>query len=118
MAVAFAKEGADVAIAYLDEHDDATRTAALVESTGRRCLRFPGDLADAEQFQSVVTQTAAALGGLDILVNNVAYQNPTEKFTDITDDQWRRTFAVNRQLFSGNQGCPRAHARRRGHHHG
>jgi len=99
VAVAFAKEGADVAIAYLDEHDDATRTAALVESTGRRCLRFPGDLADAEQFQSVVTQTAAALGGLDILVNNVAYQNPTEKFTDITDEQWRRTFAVNIDSF-------------------
>ena len=84
MAVAFAKEGADVAIAYLDEHDDATRTAALVENTGRRCLRLPGDLADAEQCQSVVTQTAGALGGLDILVNNVAYQNPTAKFTDIT----------------------------------
>jgi len=100
VAAGFANEGVDVAIADLDEHDDATRTAALVESTGRRCLRFPGDLADAEQFQSVVTQTAAALGGLDILVN-VAYQNPTEKFTDITDDQWRRTFAVNRQLFFG-----------------
>ena len=101
MAAGFANEGVDVAIADLDEHDDATRTAALVENTGRRCLRLPGDLADAEQCQSVVTQTAAALGGLDILVNNVAYQNPTEKFTDITDDQWRRTFAVNRQLFFG-----------------
>ena len=99
VAVAFAKEGADVAIAYLDEHDDATRTAALVENTGRRCLRLPGDLADAEQCQSVVTQTAGALGGLDILVNNVAYQNPTEKFTDITDEQWRRTFAVNIDSF-------------------
>jgi len=99
VAVAFAKEGADVAIAYLDEHDDATRTAALVENTGRRCLRLPGDLADAEQCRSVVTQTAGALGGLDILVNNVAYQNPTEKFTDITDEQWRRTFAVNIDSF-------------------
>ncbi len=97
-----------MAIAYLDEHDDATRTAALVESTGRRCLRFPGDLADAQQFQSVVTQTAAALGGLDILVNNVAYQNPTEKFTDINTDNHgdRRSRPID-SYFTGNQGCPR-----------
>lgn len=99
VAVAFAKEGADVAIAYLDEHDDATHTASLVERTGRRCLRLPGDLADVEQCKAIVTRTAGALGGIDILVNNVAYQRPTEKFTDISDEQWRHTFAVNIDSF-------------------
>lgn len=99
VAVAFAKEGADVAIAHLEEHDDAGHTAALVEKVGRRCLKLPGDLADAEQCKSIVERTAESLGGLDILVNNVAYQNPTEEFTDITDEQWRRTFAVNIDSF-------------------
>ncbi|MBW8710132.1 MAG: SDR family oxidoreductase [Mycobacterium sp.] len=98
-AVAFAKEGADVAIAYLEENDDAAHTASLVEEAGRRCVLLPGDLAEAEQCRSVVARTADTLGGLDILVNNVAYQNPTEKFTDITDEQWRRTFAVNIDSF-------------------
>jgi NAD(P)-dependent dehydrogenase (short-subunit alcohol dehydrogenase family) len=99
VAIAFAKEGADVAIAYLEEHDDATHTASLVEETGRRCLKLPGDLADAAQCRSIVERTAGELGGIDIVVNNVAYQNPTEDFTKITDDQWRRTFAVNIDSF-------------------
>jgi NAD(P)-dependent dehydrogenase (short-subunit alcohol dehydrogenase family) len=99
VAVAFAKEGADVAIAYLDEHDDAAHTASLVEEAGRRCVRLPGDLAQSEQCRSVVERTAEEFGGLDILVNNVAYQNPTEKVADIDDDQWRRTFAVNIDSF-------------------
>lgn len=95
VAIAFAKEGADVAIAYLEEHDDAARTASLVEQAGRRCLRLPGDLADAELCRAAVGRTADTLGGLDVLVNNVAYQSPTESFTDISDEQWRHTFAVN-----------------------
>jgi NAD(P)-dependent dehydrogenase (short-subunit alcohol dehydrogenase family) len=99
VAVAFAKEGADVAIAYLEEHDDATHTASLVEDTGRRCLRLPGDLGDAKQCREVVSRTVDALEGLDILVNNVAFQNPTEEFTDIADEQWHRTFAVNIDSF-------------------
>jgi NAD(P)-dependent dehydrogenase (short-subunit alcohol dehydrogenase family) len=99
VAVAFAKEGADVAIAYLEEHDDAAHTASLVEGAGRRCAQFPGDLAEPEQCRSVVAKTAESLGGLDILVNNVAYQNPAQRFTDITDEQWQRTFAVNIDSF-------------------
>jgi NAD(P)-dependent dehydrogenase (short-subunit alcohol dehydrogenase family) len=99
VAVAFAKEGADVAIAYLEEQDDAAHTASLIERAGQRCVRLPGDLADAEQCRSVVASTVDGLDGLDILVNNVAYQNPTEKFADITDEQWRRTFAVNIDSF-------------------
>jgi NAD(P)-dependent dehydrogenase (short-subunit alcohol dehydrogenase family) len=99
VAVAFAKEGADVAIAYLEENDDAAHTAALVEEAGRRCLRLPGDLADPDQCNAIVQHTTETFGGLDILVNNVAYQNPTEKFTDISDEQWRRTFSVNIDSF-------------------
>lgn len=99
VAVAFAKEGADVAIAYLEEHDDATHTASLVEGTGRRCLRLPRDLSDVEQCRAIVSKTAGALGGIDILVNNVAYQSPTAQFTDISDEQWRHTFAVNIDSF-------------------
>ncbi|TFV58619.1 SDR family oxidoreductase [Mycobacterium sp. PS03-16] len=99
VAVAFAKEGADVAIAYLDEHEDAQHTASLVEACGRRCLQLPGDLAEAEQCRTVVERTAGEFGGLDIVVNNVAYQNPVEDFTEISDEQWRRTFAVNIDSF-------------------
>jgi len=99
VAVAFAKEGADVAIAYLEEHDDATHTASLVEDTGRICVRLPGDLGDPEHCRAVVGRTADALSGLDILVNNVAYQRPMENFADISDEQWHRTFAVNISSF-------------------
>jgi NAD(P)-dependent dehydrogenase (short-subunit alcohol dehydrogenase family) len=99
VAVAFAKEGADVAIAYLEEKDDAAHTAALVEEAGRHCVRLPGDLADPQHCRAIVERTVEEFGGLDILVNNVAYQNPTEKFTDISDEQWRRTFAVNVDSF-------------------
>jgi NAD(P)-dependent dehydrogenase (short-subunit alcohol dehydrogenase family) len=99
VAVAFAKEGADVAIAYLDEEQDAAHTAGLIEGVGRRCLKLPGDLAEAAQCRSIVEQTVADLGGLDIVVNNVAYQNPVDSLTDISDEQWRRTFAVNIDSF-------------------
>ena len=99
VAVAFAKEGADVAIAYLEEHDDAIHTADLIEAAGRRCVRLPGDLAQAEQCRAVVQRTVDALGGLDVLVNNVAFQHPVDDFTEITDEQWRRTFSVNIDSF-------------------
>jgi NAD(P)-dependent dehydrogenase (short-subunit alcohol dehydrogenase family) len=99
VAVAFAKEGADVAIAYLDEDDDAQHTASLIEQAGKHSLLLRGDLSDPALCRSIVSRTVDALDGLDILVNNVAYQNPTENFTEITDEQWRRTFAVNIDSF-------------------
>ncbi len=99
VAVAFAKEGADVAIGYLEEDDDAQHTASLIEQAGGRSVLLRGDLADAEQCRSIVSRTIDALDGLDILVNNVAYQNPIEDFTEISDEQWRRTFAVNIDSF-------------------
>lgn len=95
VAVAFAKEGADVAIAYLSEHDDAKHTADLVQAEGRRCELLPGDLADRDHCAAVVERTVSALGGLDILVNNVATQEEVDAPEDITDEQWQRTFDVN-----------------------
>jgi NAD(P)-dependent dehydrogenase (short-subunit alcohol dehydrogenase family) len=95
VAIAFAKEGADVAIAYLNEHDDASHTVELIQAAGRRGLGLPGDLADSGHCGEVVDRTVAELGGLDLLVNNVAYQQPAETLEDISDEQWRRTFAVN-----------------------
>jgi NAD(P)-dependent dehydrogenase (short-subunit alcohol dehydrogenase family) len=97
--VAFAKEGADIAITYLHRNDDAKHTASLAEQVARRCVLLPADLADPERCASVVERTANSLGTLDILANNLAYQNPTENFTDISDEQWRRTFAVNIDSF-------------------
>jgi NAD(P)-dependent dehydrogenase (short-subunit alcohol dehydrogenase family) len=99
VAAAFAKEGADVAIAYVEEDDDARHTASLVEKAGGRSVLLRSDLAEPQQCRSIVTRTVDALDGIDILVNNVAYQKPTETFTEISDEQWRRTFAVNIDSF-------------------
>jgi NAD(P)-dependent dehydrogenase (short-subunit alcohol dehydrogenase family) len=95
VAVAFAKEGADVAIAYLSEHRDAEHTKGLVEKEGRRCVLLPGDLADAEHCRQVVESAVSALGGIDVLVNNVATQSPVESLEELSDEQWERKFAVN-----------------------
>ena len=95
VAVAFAKEGADVAIAYLEEHEDAQRTAELVEQAGRSARLLPGDLAVEAHCASVVDQVIGQYGALDVLVNNAAYQCSTERLEDITTEQWRRTFSVN-----------------------
>jgi NAD(P)-dependent dehydrogenase (short-subunit alcohol dehydrogenase family) len=95
VAVLFAKEGADIAIAYLNEDDDARHTCSLIEQAGRTAVAFPGDLADAAHCRDVVGRTATVLGGIDILVNNIAFQSPVDSLEDLSDEQWRRTFAVN-----------------------
>ncbi|BAH53609.1 SDR family oxidoreductase [Rhodococcus opacus] len=95
VAVAFAKEGADVALAYLAEDDDAAHTAELVENERRHCPAFAGDLADPGHCRDVVARTVSELGGLDIVVNNVACQEPVDDFLELSDEQWRRTFSVN-----------------------
>ncbi|HEY7592263.1 MAG TPA: SDR family oxidoreductase [Actinophytocola sp.] len=95
VAIAFAKEGADVAVAYLEEHDDAKHTAELVRAEGRMCELIPGDLADRAHCAEVVERAVAALGGLDILVNNVATQQPVDSPGDLTEEQWTHTFDVN-----------------------
>jgi len=96
VAVHFAREGADVAICYVEnEKDDAEETRQLVEKEGRKCLLFPGDLRDKKYCQSIVEDTVKQLGKLNILVNNAAFQNPTDKFEEIDDDQLEHTFDVN-----------------------
>ena len=95
VAVAFAKEGADVAISYLNEHDDANRTRDLIQAQGVRALTIPGDLAHRQHCADVVTQTVDELGGLDPLVNNVAFQQPVSSLDELSDEQWLRTFDVN-----------------------
>ncbi|MCY1233827.1 General stress protein 39 [compost metagenome] len=95
IAVAFAREGADVAIAYLDEHADARETVELVESSGRKCLAIAGDLADCSHAEGVARQTVQQYGKLDILVNNAAEQHPRETLEDVGEGQVEATFRTN-----------------------
>ncbi len=94
-AVAFAREGAAVAVSYLDEHDDANDTKKVVERLGGRCLLLPGDIADEATCQRLVADTVAAFGALDVLVNNAAVQYPQNSLLDITAQQLEQTFRVN-----------------------
>jgi NAD(P)-dependent dehydrogenase (short-subunit alcohol dehydrogenase family) len=95
VALAFAREGADVAIAYLSEDDDARETAALVEKAGRRAVLIPGDLSSREHCRAVIDQTVRELGGLDVLVNNAAFQMTHETVEEIPDEEWLHTFDTN-----------------------
>lgn len=95
VAVLFAKEGADVVVAYLDEHQDAEKTKHRIEALGRRCLTIAGDLGEAPHCQAVVEQTLEAFGRIDIVVNNAAEQHPTGELSDIDDAQLLRTFRTN-----------------------
>jgi len=95
VSVAFAKEGADIAIAYLEEDDDAEATRRLVEEQGRRCVLVRGDLSVEAHCDDAVRRAVEGLGGLDIVVNNVAYQKPVDAPEDLTTEQWERTFRTN-----------------------
>jgi NAD(P)-dependent dehydrogenase (short-subunit alcohol dehydrogenase family) len=93
--VAFAKEGADVAVAYLAERNDAEHTRDLVERAGRRCVLIEADLGAESHCTAAVERTVAALGHLDVLVNNHAVHEPCEDITELATDQWLATFEVN-----------------------
>jgi len=95
VAALYAREGADVAIFYLCEHDDAARTAAIVRAEGRRALAVAGDLGDRDFCQRAVAQVVKELGRIDILVNNAGEQHPDSDITDISEEQLRRTFQTN-----------------------
>ncbi len=95
VAIAYAKEGADVAIMYLNEHDDAKQTKQLVEKHGRRAVAIAGDIGDETFCQQAVQQTVDEFGKLDILVNNAAEQHPQESIEDISTQQLERTFRTN-----------------------
>jgi NAD(P)-dependent dehydrogenase (short-subunit alcohol dehydrogenase family) len=92
---AFAKEGADLAIAYLEEDEDAEHTRRLVEAAGRRCTLIPGDLSQEPHCTTAVERAVRDLGGLEIVVNNVAFQQPVDAPEDLTTEQWERTFRTN-----------------------
>ncbi|HYE00932.1 MAG TPA: SDR family oxidoreductase [Alphaproteobacteria bacterium] len=95
VAVLYAKEGADVAVMYLDEHQDAEETKRMVEAEGRRCITIAGDVGDHKFCELAVERVVDEFGRLDILVNNAAEQYPQERFEDITPDQLERTFRTN-----------------------
>ena len=96
VAVLYAREGADVAIVYLlAEQSDAEETKSAVEAEGRKCLLLPGDVTDAKFCRTAVEKTVAEFGHLDVLVNNAAFQETTEKLEDITDEQFDTTFKTN-----------------------
>jgi len=96
VALAYAREGADIAISYLNEHDDAKEISMWVEKAGRRCILLPGDLSYEAQCKKIVDDTVAAFGRIDILVNNAATQDKVvEKFEQISKERVERTFMVN-----------------------
>jgi NAD(P)-dependent dehydrogenase (short-subunit alcohol dehydrogenase family) len=95
VAIAFAREGADIAIVYLNEHKDAEETKRLVEKEGRRCMTIAGDVGQEPFCQDSVARTVESLGQLDILVNNAAEQHPQDSIEKITADQLERTFRTN-----------------------
>lgn len=95
VAIAFAREGADVLISYLNEDDDARDVARYVEDAGRKCVLVPGDLSDAAHCRAVVDRAVQDLGGIDILVNNAAYQMMRKSLDEISDEEWDYTFRLN-----------------------
>ncbi len=95
VAIAFAREGADILIAYLNENEDAQEVKSLIEREGRKAILVEGDLRNAEHCREVVKRAATDLGGVDILVNNAAHQATFGDIGDISDEEWRLTFEVN-----------------------
>jgi NAD(P)-dependent dehydrogenase (short-subunit alcohol dehydrogenase family) len=95
VAIAFAREGADVLISYLNEHDDARETAKWVEAAGRKAVLVSGDLADPAHCREVVDRAVQEFGRIDVLVSNAAFQATHESIEEISDEEWNRTIATN-----------------------
>ena len=95
VAIGFAKEGADVAIIYKEEHEDAEKTAELVREAGAKALLIAGDLGEEAFSEEIVRRTLEEFGKIDILVNNAAEQHPKDSLEEISSEQWHRTFATN-----------------------
>lgn len=95
VAIAFAREGADVLISYLDEHDDAAEVAKLVEAEGRRAVTVAGDLSDPAHCRAVIATAVEEFGRVDVLVSNAAYQMTHDSLDEISDEEWDHTFKLN-----------------------
>jgi NAD(P)-dependent dehydrogenase (short-subunit alcohol dehydrogenase family) len=95
VAIAFAREGADVLISYLNEHDDAKDTARYVEEAGRRCVLVAGDLSDRAHVKTIIPKAVEEFGKVDVLVNNAAFQMSHDSLDEVSDDEWDYTLAVN-----------------------
>ena len=95
VAIAFAREGADVLVSYLDEHQDAEDVARLVQEAGRQCVLVSGDLSDPSHCRAVIERAVAEFGGIDILVSNAAYQMSHDNLEEISDEEWDYTFRLN-----------------------
>src|SRR5579884_506191 len=95
VAIAFAREGADVLVAYLEEDDDARETQRWVEQAGRRAVLVRGDLADAAHCSAVIERAVDELGRIDVLVNNAAFQRTYKRLEDVPDEEWQRHFDTN-----------------------
>ncbi|AMM17315.1 NAD(P)-dependent oxidoreductase [Burkholderia sp. PAMC 28687] len=95
VAIAFAREGADIAISYLDEDEDAKETARWVEEAGRKSLLLPGDITDYAHCRALVAKTVETFGRVDVLVNNAAYQMTYDSLEEISDEEWDKTFSTN-----------------------
>lgn len=95
VAIAFAREGADIVLSYLNEHEDARSTAEWIEKAGRKVVMVPGDIREEAHCNELVQTAASQLGGLDILVNNAAFQRTYQDIADITADEWDTTFRTN-----------------------
>jgi NAD(P)-dependent dehydrogenase (short-subunit alcohol dehydrogenase family) len=95
VAIAFAREGADVLISYLNEDEDAQEVAQLVQDAGQTCVLVPGDLSDPQHCRAVIDRAVSEFGGIDVLVSNAAYQMTHDNLDDITDEEWDYTFKLN-----------------------
>ncbi len=95
VAIAFAREGADVLISYLSEHEDAQETARYVEEAGRTCVLVAGDLSDRAHAKTIIPRAVEELGGIDVLVNNAAFQMSHQTLDEISDEEWDHTVALN-----------------------
>jgi len=95
VAIAYAREGADVLVAYLEEHEDAEETKLLIEEAGRKAVLVSGDIQSSAHCRAIIDKAVAEFGGIDILVNNAAHQATFKDIGDISDDEWEMTFRVN-----------------------
>jgi NAD(P)-dependent dehydrogenase (short-subunit alcohol dehydrogenase family) len=95
VAIAFAREGADVAISYLNEHEDANETARFVEEAGQKAILIPGDISSEEHCKQIINQTLEEFGQIDILINNAAFQMSRDSIQEVSTEEWDRTFKTN-----------------------